>query len=103
LTQRRDAARINRVRLPWQPEDYARTCGKCGYTWRVPRSAARRRIRSISAFLVAPNARSIDRRELARQVESISMEKEAVEVFRHCPECGSDQFTQHAARDHPAG
>lgn len=59
-------------------------------------SAARRRVRSISAFLVAPNARSIDRRELARQVQSISIEKQAVDVFQHCPDCGSDQFTQHA-------
>ena len=24
------------MRLPWQPREYKRTCGNCGYAWRVP-------------------------------------------------------------------
>jgi len=31
------------MRLPWQAREFERTCSECGYTWRVPRSAARRR------------------------------------------------------------
>jgi hypothetical protein len=34
------------VRFGWRRPDLARTCEKCGYTWRVPRSAAKRRFRS---------------------------------------------------------
>jgi rubredoxin len=85
------------VRFPWQRE-YARTCDECGYTWRAPRSAARRRFRSITAFMVVPNYKTVDRGELAREVKSISAEKQAIEVFQHCPGCGADRFTQHAAK-----
>jgi hypothetical protein len=89
------------VRFPWQRQDYARTCSEYGYTWRVPRSATRRRFRPVSAFLTTLNGRTLDRGELARQVQSLSVEKQAIEVFQHCPECGADQFTQHAVRSEP--
>jgi ribosomal protein S27AE len=81
------------VRLPWQRRGYARTCGRCGYTWRVPRSAARRRVRSISAFQVGPK---LDRGELAREIRSVEAENQAIDSYRHCPECGADQFTDRA-------
>jgi ribosomal protein S27AE len=90
------------VRLPWQPREYARTCGQCGYTWRVPRSAGRRRVGSISGFQVARGGGGVDRGELAREVGSISAENQAVEALRHCPECGADQFTQQAAHGDPS-
>ena len=45
----------------------------------------------------APNAQS--RRDLARQVTSISAANQTFEVYEHCPECGAARFTQHAARD----
>jgi hypothetical protein len=48
-------------------------------------------------FSAAPNAQS--RRELARQVTSISAGNQTFEVYEHCPECGAARFTQHAARD----
>lgn len=86
------------VRFPWQPQEYARTCAECGYTWRVPRSAARRRIRSISMFSVAPRGRTVDRAELAREIESISAANQPAGVFRQCPKCGADHFTQNAVR-----
>ena len=100
MTRPRDATRINRVRFPWQ-RDYARTCDACGYTWRVPRSAARRRLRTISAYMVAPSGRSLDRFELGREVRSISGEKQAIKTLERCPECGGDRFTQHAMRGDP--
>jgi predicted nucleic-acid-binding Zn-ribbon protein len=99
LTRRRDGARIDHVRFVWQRPDVARTCEECGYTWRVPRSAAKRRLRSISMFNVAPNWRTLDRGELAREVASISAENQTVKTFQHCPKCGAERFTQHAVRD----
>ena len=87
------------MRFGWQRPDLARTCGKCGYTWRVPRSVAKRRMRSISAFNVAPNSRTLDRGELAREIASISAENQALETYQHCPKCGAGQFTQHAVRN----
>jgi hypothetical protein len=59
-------------------------------------------VRSISGFQVAPGGRGADRGELAREVGSISAENQAVEALRHCPECGADQFTQHAAHGDPS-
>lgn len=90
------------MRFVWQRPDLARTCRECGYTWRVPRAAARRRLRSISGFNVAPSAWSLDRAELAREVASISAENQSLETYQHCPECGAERFTQHAVRDDDA-
>jgi hypothetical protein len=53
-------------------------------------------------MLQVASPRSVDRGELAREVRSISAEKEAVDLFRHCPECGTDQFTQHAVHGDPS-
>lgn len=86
------------MRLPWQAAEYARTCAECGYTWRVPRSAARRRFRSISAFNVAGSGAMIDRAELRNEVNSISAQNQPAETFRHCPQCGADHFTQRPLR-----
>jgi DNA-directed RNA polymerase subunit M/transcription elongation factor TFIIS len=91
------------MRFPWQPRAYERTCVECGYTWRVPRSAARRRVGSISAFSVAPAGSSVDRAELAREIKSISAENQPAETQRHCPECGADHFTQRPLRGKPDG
>jgi hypothetical protein len=48
-------------------------------------------------FNAAPNSQS--RRELARQVASISAENQTFKTYQHCPECGAERFTQHAVRD----
>ncbi len=85
------------MRLPWQVREYARTCAECGYTWRVPRSAARRRVRSISMISTASRT-NIDRSELAREISSISAENELAGTFRRCPACGAEQFTQQPCR-----
>jgi hypothetical protein len=50
-------------------------------------------------FNAAPNQRTLNRDELARQVASISAANQVFETYEHCPECGADRFTQHAARD----
>ena len=101
LTPYRPYREDHRVRFPWQPREYARTCDRCGFSWRVPSAARRRRVRSIRAFEVAPGGRRLDRAELAREVRSISAEKQAIEAQQHCPECGADQFTQHAVHGDP--
>jgi hypothetical protein len=54
-------------------------------------------------FNVAPNWRTLDRGELAREVASISAENQTVKTFQHCPKCGAERFTQHAVRDDPRG
>jgi hypothetical protein len=48
-------------------------------------------------FNAAPNSQS--RRELARQVTSISVANRTFEIYEHCPECGAGRFTQHAVHD----
>jgi len=82
-----------RMRFPWQPREYARTCAECGYIWRVPRWAAQRRVRSISMISVASRA-TIDRGELTRKVQSASGANQSADTFRHCPRCEADHFTQ---------
>ena len=87
------------MRLPWQAKEYERSCTECGYAWRVPRSAARQRVRSISGISVtAPKTVSVNRAELARQISSISASNEPAELYRQCPKCGAADFTQRALR-----
>jgi DNA-directed RNA polymerase subunit M/transcription elongation factor TFIIS len=85
------------MRFPWQPREYARTCAECGYTWRVPRWAAQRRVRSISMISVASRT-TIDRSELRREIKSASVANQSADTFRRCPQCGTDHFTQRALR-----
>jgi hypothetical protein len=86
------------MRLPGQAREYVRTCVECGYAWRVPRSAARRRIRPIFMFSVAPCGQTVDRAELGREVGAISAEGRVAETFRRCPKCGAEHFTQSPSR-----
>jgi DNA-directed RNA polymerase subunit M/transcription elongation factor TFIIS len=89
------------MRLPWQPREFERTCAECGYVWRVPRSAARRRVGSISMISVATQT-GVDRAELAREVSAASTANQPAEVLRRCPKCGADKFSQRALRGNPA-
>lgn len=47
-------------------------------------------------FNAAPNSQS--RRELARQVTSISAANQTFGIYEHCPDCGAGRFTEHAVR-----
>jgi hypothetical protein len=101
-----DRARSGRhhdpVRFPWQPAEYARTCTQCGYTWRVPRWAARRRVGAISPWRVAPRGVTVDRAELASEVQAIEAQNQQADTYRVCPHCGAETFKQQPARAKPA-
>ena len=85
------------MRFPWQPREYERTCTACGYTWRVPRSAARRRVTSINMISVAGRS-SLDRAEMDREKAAIAAGNQPAEVYLPCREFGADQFTQQRVR-----
>jgi len=89
------------MRLPWQPKEFERTCTECGCVWRVPRSAARRRVGSISMWTAATPS-SVDRAELGRQVSAAAAANEPAGVLSRCPSCGAAEFTQRPVRDEPA-
>jgi len=39
-----------------------------------------------------------DSTDLSRQVEAISAQNQQIETFRHCPECGAENFMQRTSR-----
>jgi hypothetical protein len=83
------------MRLPWQAREFERTCAECGYTWRVPRSAHRRR--GISAYSPMPRGLysvSDNAREIAAS-EAVSAVGAA---YAHCPRCDSDRYVQQPVR-----
>jgi hypothetical protein len=41
---------------------------------------------------------TIDRGELAREIESASAANQEAGAFQRCPQCGADHFTQRALR-----
>lgn len=80
--------------------EWERTCSECGYTWRVPRSIARRGIRGISAYTVrgATAGPMHDTRNVSGLSADIQARAEQMEGFRICAKCGADNFTQHPCR-----
>jgi hypothetical protein len=80
--------------------EWERTCTECGYTWRVPRSIARRGIRGMSAITVLGGA--IGARQSPRgNVElpaGLAARADTMEAFRICARCGVDHFTQRPVR-----
>jgi ribosomal protein S27AE len=84
------------MRLPWQPREYERTCGNCGYAWRVPRSVVR--TRPISGFTGSANRHRNWRVSVADpRVAGSEAIDEVEEAYRCCPRCGSDRYTQRPA------
>jgi hypothetical protein len=81
--------------------EWERTCTGCGYTWRVPRSIARRGIRGLSGMgmsgigmgssIRASRSNPQGFSELNAQIEARA---EQMEAFRVCAKCGADDFTQ---------
>ena len=71
------------MRLPRGAREFERTCADCGYAWRVPRSAARRR-RGISAYSHMPRGtyRVSDSEPEIATAEAVS---EVDAAYRHCP------------------
>lgn len=90
------------MRLPWQPSEYVRTCTECGYTWRVPRWAARRHVGTISMRRVTQGGRTVNRAELQSEVDAIEAQNQQADTFRVCSQCGAETFTQQRAHDKPA-
>ncbi len=84
--------------MPWGlfAREWERTCTECGYTWRVPRSIARRGIRGMSAMAVFGGAAAA-RRSPRGNVDlrsGLAARTETMEAFRICAHCGVDHFTQ---------
>ena len=80
--------------------EWERTCSECGYTWRVPRSIARRGIRGMSATTVrgATAGPMHDTRNVDALSASIEARAELMEGFRVCAKCGADNFIQRPCR-----
>ena len=110
LTASRRRADDGLVGLRLFAREWERTCSECGYTWRVPRSIARRGIRGMSAMTVRGATASPSWRAPVTNVDALKADIEAraeqMEGFRVCAKCGADHFTQrpcrHAKEGQPA-
>lgn len=84
------------VHIRFFASEYERTCRECGYTWRVPRSIARRGIRGMSAMTVrgATTGPMHDTSNVGALSADIEARAEQMEGFQVCAKCGADDFTQ---------
>jgi hypothetical protein len=85
--------------------EWIRTCNECGYSWRVPRSIARRGIRGMSAInftgrTAAAGYGGANRRPISTGGvrADIGARADLMEGFRICAKCGVDNFSQRPAR-----
>ena len=101
--------RANNAGVPFGffAREWERTCLECGYTWRVPRSIARRGIRGMSAmstggaFAGAGPGRISSNADAVRA--GIAARADLMEGFQTCAKCGVDHFTQHPVRRRARG
>ena len=89
--------------ISWFAKEYERTCAECGYSWRVPRSIARRGTRGSSRYrLNATTQRGSlgqpKEGDLASLRANLNLRAEQMEAFRICAKCGIDNFTQRPVR-----
>jgi predicted nucleic-acid-binding Zn-ribbon protein len=87
--------------------EWERTCSECGYTWRLPRSIARRGIRGMSAFTVRGATATAGPMQDTSNISALSADIEAraelMEGYRVCAKCGADDFTQRPCRRSETG
>jgi hypothetical protein len=80
--------------------EWERSCKECGYSWRVPRSIARRGIRGTSA--IGFGGQSISARYSPSGGgglrSGIGARAELMEGFQICARCGVDNFSQRPVR-----
>jgi predicted nucleic-acid-binding Zn-ribbon protein len=105
LTAAERRANNGLVRTGFFAREWVRTCKECGYTWRVPRSIARRGIRGMSAMSVIGRTAGAGYGSASRSPISTSQIRadigaraEQMEGFRICARCGVDDFTQRPVR-----
>jgi hypothetical protein len=83
--------------------EWERTCAECGYTWRVPRSIARRGIRGISGIgnsglgVAGLGSARSNPHGFSDFSATIEARAEQMEGYRICAKCGVDDFTQRPA------
>jgi hypothetical protein len=80
--------------------EWVRTCNECGYSWRVPRSIARRGIRGMSGM--SAGGQAISARYSpgggASFRAGIGARAAQMEGFQICARCGVDNFSQRPVR-----
>jgi hypothetical protein len=88
------AGRANNAGMPFGlfAREWERTCAECGYTWRVPRAIARRRMGGMGAMSATAAESSF--RGRSAYAGAIDARAELMEGFRVCAKCGADHFTQ---------
>ncbi|HSZ49342.1 MAG TPA: hypothetical protein VK823_28650 [Streptosporangiaceae bacterium] len=100
------------MRMPWLPAEYERVCRDCGQAWRVPRAAAWRRGRTVTApaEAVGPTLRDSPASaargtacmgrpaRLRAEVAPVLAASRASGELRRCPRCGAGKFSQHGFR-----
>jgi hypothetical protein len=81
------------MRFPWRAREFERTCLDCGYSWRVPGVAGRRRMRPISGFNAAARGiGSID--DSAPELASSEAISAVAEAYGHCARCSCERYSQ---------
>lgn len=85
------------MHLPWLAQQYERTCADCGYSWRVPRYFARKRVVSIYGATCG-GIRAHRRGPAEADLQAGRAAVEQAESLRTCPKCGSEHFSQHPVR-----
>ncbi|MGH3224302.1 MAG: hypothetical protein ACRDPY_37405 [Streptosporangiaceae bacterium] len=99
------------MRLFWLAAEYERTCSDCGWSWRVPRSAARRRGRTPRSTAAGQPKSLLQTRaatggtacmgkpaRLRAEASPVIFASQAAGELRACPRCRGERFNQQPLR-----
>jgi hypothetical protein len=85
------------MRFAWRAREFERTCLDCGYSWRVPGSAGRRRMKPISGYSTMPRG-ELTVTDSAPEIAAPEAISSVAAAYRHCPRCGCDRYSQRSVK-----
>ena len=100
MTDRAPRANNGLMAFGFFAREWVRTCDECGYSWRVPRSIARRGIRGMSGISAGGQAISARYSPSGGSAFAAGVGARAAQMegFQLCARCGVDNYSQRPAR-----
>jgi len=90
------------MHLPWLARQYERTCADCGHSWLVPRQFVRVKPLPVRPYAGGGQGALIRQGGTtyadAADIQAYERRAEEAKVYRKCPECRSEHYTERPVR-----
>jgi hypothetical protein len=81
------------MRFGRRAREFEQTCLECGYSWRVPRTPGRHRMRPISGYSTRPRG-ELTVSDTTPEIAATEAISAVAGAYGHCPRCSCARYTQ---------